>query len=388
MQKPPARALEVRDLSKTFVLSRGRSVAAVRDFSLRIEAGEFVTFLGPSGCGKTTVLRMLAGLERADTGDILIDGRSIQSLPPHRRHIGMVFQNYALFPHMSVFENVAYSLRIRKCPDPRVRSEVPAALKAVGLENMAGRLPGQLSGGQQQRVALARALVMQPDLLLFDEPLSNLDAKLRVQVRGELKRLQKSLGTTSIYVTHDQDEAMSLSDRVVVMRSGCVEQVGTPEEIYAHPASLFVADFIGQVNALPGRVLERTESRITVETLDHCINVPSRCPSNDVLVLVRPEAIRVTVPAGDGSLTGVVEEVEYRGDRIEYRIRVGQTLVVAIEASLQRHVRIVAGERVGLEFVAEAIHLLPAEPASALVLGEFPPIEAQRAVGPVPGLCP
>jgi iron(III) transport system ATP-binding protein len=387
MQKPPAKALEVRDLSKTFVLSRGRSVAAVRHFSLRIEAGEFVTFLGPSGCGKTTVLRMLAGLERADTGDILVDGRSIQSLPPHRRHIGMVFQNYALFPHMSVFENVAYSLRIRKCPDPRVRSEVPTALKTVGLEDMAGRLPGQLSGGQQQRVALARALVMQPDLLLFDEPLSNLDAKLRVQVRGELRRLQKSLGTTSIYVTHDQDEAMSLSDRVVVMNSGRVEQVGTPEEIYAHPASLFVADFIGQVNALPGRVLERTESRVTVKTLDHCISVPSRCPSNDVLVLVRPEAIRVTVPAGDGSLTGVVEEVEYRGDRIEYRIRVGQTLVVAIEASLQRHVRIVAGERVGLEFVAEAIHLLPAKPASALVLGEVPTIEAERAVGPVPGLC-
>ena len=387
MQKPPAKALEVRDLSKTFVLSRGRSVVAVRDFSLRIEPGEFVTFLGPSGCGKTTVLRMLAGLERGDKGDILVDGQSIQSLPPHRRHIGMVFQNYALFPHMSVFENVAYSLRIRKYPDQRVRSEVPTALKVVGLENMAGRLPGQLSGGQQQRVALARALVMQPDLLLFDEPLSNLDAKLRVQVRGELRRLQKSLGTTSIYVTHDQDEAMSLSDRVVVMNSGCVEQVGTPEEIYAHPASLFVADFIGQVNALPGRVLERTESRIMVETLDHCINVPSRCPSNDVLVLVRPEAIRVTVPAGDGSLAGVVEEVEYRGDRIEYRIRVGQTLVVAIEASLQRHVRIVAGERVGLEFVAEAIHLLPAEPASALVLGEVPTIEAQRAVGPVPGLC-
>jgi len=366
MQKSPAKTLELRGLGKTFVLSRGRSVVAVRDFSLRIEAGEFVTFLGPSGCGKTTVLRMLAGLERADTGDILIDGHSIQSLPPHRRHIGMVFQNYALFPHMSVFENVAYSLRIRKCPDQRVRSEVPTALKAVGLENMAGRLPGQLSGGQQQRVALARALVMQPDLLLFDEPLSNLDAKLRVQVRGELRRLQKSLGTTSIYVTHDQDEAMSLSDRVVVMNSGRVEQVGTPEEIYAHPASLFVADFIGQVNALPGRVVERTESRITVETLDHRIGVPSRCLANEVLVLVRPEAIRVTVPAGDGSRAGVVEEVEYRGDRIEYRIRVGQTLVVAIEASLQRHIRIVAGERVGLEFVAEAIHLLPAEPASAL----------------------
>jgi iron(III) transport system ATP-binding protein len=375
MQKPPAKSLDIRGLSKTFVLSGGRSVVAVRDFTLRIEPGEFVTFLGPSGCGKTTVLRMLAGLERADAGDILIDGRSIQSLPPHRRHIGMVFQNYALFPHMSVFENVAYSLRIRKCPDQRVRAEVPTALKVVGLENMAGRLPGQLSGGQQQRVALARALVMQPDLLLF--------AKLRVQVRGELRRLQKSLGTTSIYVTHDQDEAMSLSDRVVVMNSGRVEQVGTPEEIYAHPASLFVADFVGQVNALPGRVLARTESQITVETLDHCIGVSSQyCPANDVLVLVRPEAIRLTIPACDGSLAGVVEEVEYRGDRVEYRIRVGQTLVVAIEASLQRRVRIVAGECVGLELVEEAIHLLPAEPAPAFVLGDVPPTEAQPTLSP------
>jgi iron(III) transport system ATP-binding protein len=268
-----------------------------------------------------------------------------------------------------------------------VRAEVPIALKAVGLETMAERLPGQLSGGQQQRVALARALVMQPDLLLFDEPLSNLDAKLRVQVRVELRRLQKSLGTTSIYVTHDQDEAMSLSDRVVVMNSGRVEQVGTPEEIYAHPASLFVADFVGQVNALPGRVVERTESQINVETLGHRIGVPTQsCTANDVLVLVRPEAIRVSVPAGEGSPAGVVEEVEYRGDRIEYRIRIGQTLVIAIEASLQRRVRIVAGERVGLEFVDAAIHLLPAEPARALTPGDGAPIEAQRAVAPVPGL--
>src|SRR6185369_6589813 len=164
---------------------------------------------------------------------------------PHRRRVGMVFQNYALFPHMSVYENVAYSLRVRRYPDERVRSDVPTALKAVGLETMAGRLPGQLSGGQQQRVALARALVMQPDLLLFDEPLSNLDAKLRVQVRAELRRLQKRLGTTALYVTHDQDEAMSLSDRIAVMRDGRVEQFGTPEDVYLRPASLFVASFVG-----------------------------------------------------------------------------------------------------------------------------------------------
>ena len=363
MQTLPAKALDLRGLAKTFVLPGGRSVVAVRDFTLRIEPGEFVTFLGPSGCGKTTVLRMLAGLERADAGDILVDGRSIQSLPPHRRRIGMVFQNYALFPHMSVFENVAYSLRVRHSPEARVRAEVPTALNAVGLAYLSARLPGQLSGGQQQRVALARALVMQPDLLLFDEPLSNLDAKLRVQVRGELRRLQKRLGTTSIYVTHDQDEAMSLSDRIVVMHGGCVEQVGTPEEIYARPASLFVAGFVGQVNALPGRVVARADDQVVVETLDLRVAVSQRCAADDVLVVVRPEAVRVTVPPGSGSQPGVVEDVEYRGDRVEYRIRVGGTAMTAIEASLHRQVRIATGDRVGVELVPQALHLLPGHEA-------------------------
>jgi spermidine/putrescine ABC transporter ATP-binding subunit len=365
-EAPPAKALDIRALSKTFTLPGGRDVIAVHDFSLRIEPGEFVTFLGPSGCGKTTVLRMLAGLERSDAGEILVDGRSIQSLPPHRRRVGMVFQNYALFPHMSVFENVAYSLRVRKSPEARVRSDVPVALKAVGLETMAARLPGQLSGGQQQRVALARALVMQPDLLLFDEPLSNLDAKLRVQVRGELRRLQKRLGTTSIYVTHDQDEAMSLSDRIVVMNGGRVEQVGTPEEVYAHPASLFVADFVGQVNALQGRIVGRSESHVVVETLGRRISVANKeCQADDVLVLVRPEAVRVIDISDSDKHAGVVEEVEYRGDRVEYRIRVGGLLLVAIEASLQPGRRVATGDRVGLEFAEQAIHLLPAEALAA-----------------------
>ncbi len=365
-EAPPAKALDIRGLSKRFILAGGRDVIAVHDFSLRIEPGEFVTFLGPSGCGKTTVLRMLAGLERSDAGEILVDGRSIQSLPPHRRRVGMVFQNYALFPHMSVFENVAYSLRVRKSPETRVRSDVPVALKAVGLETMAARLPGQLSGGQQQRVALARALVMQPDLLLFDEPLSNLDAKLRVQVRGELRRLQKRLGTTSIYVTHDQDEAMSLSDRIVVMNGGRVEQVGTPEEVYAHPASLFVADFVGQVNALQGRIVGRSESHVVVETLGRRISVANKeCQADDVLVLVRPEAVRLIAISDSDKHAGVVEEVEYRGDRVEYRIRVGGLLLVAIEASLQAGRRVATGDRVGLEFAEQAIHLLPAAASAA-----------------------
>ena len=360
MNNVPAKTLEIRGLAKTYRLSGGRSAPAVRDFALRVEPGEFVTLLGPSGCGKTTVLRTLAGLEQPDAGEILLDGRAITALPAHRRRIGLVFQNYALFPHMTVFENVAYSFRIRRAPEAMVKSEVAAALKAVGLDEMGSRLPGQLSGGQQQRVALARAFVMQPDLLLFDEPLSNLDAKLRIQVRGELRRLQKRLGTTALYVTHDQAEAMSLSDRIAVMRDGQVEQIGTPEEIYARPASLFVADFVGRVNALPGRVIERSNGFASVEALNHRFQVPSaRCPDDDVLVLVRPEAIQMGDAAADRPI-GIVEEIEYCGDQIEYRVRVHVTLLVAVESALRRSRRIAVGDRVGLQFVTEAVHILPA----------------------------
>jgi iron(III) transport system ATP-binding protein len=361
MEQVPAKRLEIDGLTKAYRLAGGRSVPAVRDFTLRVEPGEFVTLLGPSGCGKTTVLRSLAGLEEPDAGEILLDGRSITALPAHQRRIGLVFQNYALFPHMTVFENVAYSLRIRHVAEVAVQGEVAAALKTVELDEMGSRLPGHLSGGQQQRVALARALVMKPDLLLFDEPLSNLDAKLRVQVRGELRRLQNRLGTTALYVTHDQDEAMSLSDRIVVMRAGQVEQVGTPEEIYARPASLFVADFVGQVNALPGRVVDRANGRISVETLNHRIQVSGSVgQATEVLVLVRPEAVRLCAPTPD-ELAGVVEELEYRGDRIEYRIRVGTALIVAVELALRSSRRIGQGDRVGLQLMEEGLHLLPAE---------------------------
>ena len=356
-----AKALKVLGLNKSFHLTTGRSVPAVRDFNLNLAPGELVTLLGPSGCGKTTVLRALAGLEELDEGEILLDGYSIANLPPHRRRMGFVFQNYALFPHMTVLENVAYSLRIRRSPDAEVRAKVASALLAVGLENLGPRLPGQLSGGQQQRVAVARALVMKPDLLLFDEPLSSLDTKLRVQVRAELRRLQKSLGTTTLYVTHDQDEAMSLSDRIAVMRAGKVEQVGTPEEIYARPASLFVAEFVGKVNALPGRVEGSSNGRSTVEILGHRIQVPTdRIPAAQVLVLVRPEAIRLCPPSAERP-AGRVEETEYLGDRIEYRIRVGTTLIVAAQSALGGASRVAESDTVGLEFVEDAIHLLPFE---------------------------
>jgi iron(III) transport system ATP-binding protein len=360
-----AKSLLIRGIAKSYAMPGGRVVNAVHDFDLAIEPGEFVTFLGPSGCGKTTLLRMLAGLEKPDAGEILLDGRAIERLPAHRRRIGMVFQNYALFPHLTVFENAAYALRVRRAPDAAVQNAVASALAAVGLADMGSRLPGQLSGGQQQRVALARALVMEPDLLLFDEPLSNLDAKLRVQVRGELRRLQKRLGTTAIYVTHDQDEAMSLSDRIAVINAGHLEQVATPEEIYARPASLFVADFVGQVNAIAGRVVARERGATTVALLGRTITLPGEhAGGDDVLVIVRPEALRVRRAPGPDA-NAVVEEVEYRGDRLEYRLRIADTRVVAVEPALGAQGRIAVGARVGLDIVAEAVHLLPGAPPGA-----------------------
>jgi len=214
-------------------------VRAVDNLSLTIEPGEFVTLLGPSGCGKTTTLRMIAGFETPTSGAIVLDGKDLASLSPDKRPMGMVFQSYALFPHMSVFENVAYGLRVKHMAKDQIRSEVGEVLKIMNLEHLANRAPNQLSGGQQQRVALARAMVIKPKVLLFDEPLSNLDAKLRAQMRIEIRSIQRKLGITSIFVTHDQDEAMALSDRIVVMRNAVVEQSGTPDEIYRRPSSVF-----------------------------------------------------------------------------------------------------------------------------------------------------
>lgn len=359
MSSRTAKSLQVRALNKSYGLRSGSRVPAVIDFSLDVAPGEFVTLLGPSGCGKTTALRALAGLEDIDSGEILLDGRSIAHLPSYRRRIGMVFQNYALFPHMSVFENVAYSLRLRRAAQADVKRDVGEALDVVGLAEYAARLPAQLSGGQQQRVAVARALVMKPDLLLFDEPLSNLDAKLRVQVRSELRRLQRALGTTSIFVTHDQEEAMSLSDRIAVMRAGRIEQIGAPTDIYARPATLFVAGFIGKINALPGTVLSTAGARATAECFGRRFDVPAASLApGEVLLIVRPETIRIQPPDADG-IDGVVSEIEYLGDRTEYRIRVGETTVTAVRPSLGPDIPFVEGARVRLAFAGDSIHLLP-----------------------------
>ncbi|WP_245416190.1 ABC transporter ATP-binding protein [Microvirga sp. 17 mud 1-3] len=361
MQVAPPKSLSIQGLNKSYPIGRGRRLPVVTDFNLSLTPGEFVTLLGPSGCGKTTVLRTLAGLEEFEEGEILLDGRSIARLPPHHRRIGLVFQNYALFPHMSVFENVAYSLRLRRVPEAQIKSNVATALTAVGLDDYGLRLPGQLSGGQQQRVAVARALVMNPDLLLFDEPLSNLDAKLRVQVRSELRRLQRRLGTTALFVTHDQDEAMSLSDRIAVMRAGKIEQIGPPEEIYARPATLFVAQFVGKVNALQGQVTAYRDRTAFVDVHGQTLRVQSLTApgSPDVLALIRPEAV-ILQPHGDGH-SGLVEEVEYLGDQTEYRIRIGSTLVTAVRSTLGQSWKIKDGDHVGVTFHEDAVHLLPRE---------------------------
>lgn len=304
------------------VTKRFGTVVAVDEVDLDVPPGKLVTLLGPSGCGKTTTLRIVAGLERPSAGWVWIGEVDVTGLPAARRGVTMVFQSYALFPHLSVFENVAYGLRVQRLPAGEVRRRVLEALELVGLPETAQRYPAQLSGGQQQRVALARALVMQPRVLLFDEPLSNLDAKLRRRVRAEIRMLQHRLGITSLYVTHDQAEALALSDVVVVMNQGRVEQVGTPEEVYRRPRTRFVADFIGEANLLPATyrdgVVELAGYRFPTDQ--------EEVPEGPVTFMVRPEAVRV---AEDGSgLPGVVRTVFFMGMTTEVLVEtpVGEVL--------------------------------------------------------------
>ena len=269
----------------------GKDFYAVKDNSLTIAPGEFVTLLGPSGCGKTTTLRMIAGFESPDEGEIYLGDEPINALTPNKRDTAMVFQSYALLPHYNVFDNVAYGLKLRKVPKEEIKDRVMKILDLVELSGMEGRMTNHLSGGQQQRVALARALVIEPSVLLFDEPLSNLDAKLRVTMRTEIRRIQQEVGITAIYVTHDQSEAMALSDRIIIMRSGVVEQIGTPQEIYYHPVNEFVADFIGEANFLKGKLeaIENGKARINVSgDICHAAVIPGMEVGKDYTIVLRP----------------------------------------------------------------------------------------------------
>ncbi|MGB1949268.1 MAG: spermidine/putrescine ABC transporter ATP-binding protein PotA [Marinobacter sp.] len=288
---------------------------------LDIYDGEFITLLGPSGCGKTTLLRLMAGFEQADAGRILLGDNDISHAPPEHRPLNTVFQHYALFPHMTVFDNVAYGLKMEKRPKHEIRERVEDALAMVQLGDCARRKPHQLSGGQQQRVAIARAVVKRPRLLLLDEPLSALDYKLRRTMQVELKRLQRELGITFVFVTHDQEEALSMSDRVVVLKDGVVQQLGTPREIYERPANLFTARFVGETNLFPGRLEQITDSAITVDVfgVHRTLRKPdfSVAEGQSVHVLLRPEDIRVLEPNADHGLSGKVVERNYKGSTLD-----------------------------------------------------------------------
>jgi ABC-type Fe3+/spermidine/putrescine transport system ATPase subunit len=309
------------------LVKRFGSLAALSEVSLSVEEGEMFTLLGPSGCGKTTLLRLIAGFYVPDVGDIRFDDRVVNGVPAHERGIGMVFQNYALWPHMTVFENVAYGLKLRKMPSPGIGQRVRGMLEKMNLDGLGERFPGQLSGGQQQRVALARALVLNPQILLLDEPLSNLDAKIRVQVRSEIRKLQKELGITAVYVTHDQEEALALSDRIAVMNQGKVSQVGPPKALYERPATRFVADFIGINNLVEGTVrsVDAPQRRLRAETalgeLEAIHDAPLRAGDRCV-ICIRPENIApAALPGVDRNrFRGTIGLTAYMGNTLRYEV--------------------------------------------------------------------
>lgn len=336
--------LSVKDLTKVFP----GGVRAVDGVSFTVSAGSLFTLLGPSGCGKTTTLRLVAGLESPTSGQILFNDEDYTTFPPHRRNIGMVFQSYALFPHMTVFENVAYGLRVRNASNEDIRHRVGSALELVGLEHTADRRPTQLSGGQQQRIALARALVYDPSILLLDEPLSNLDAKLRVQMRDEIRRIQKTAGATTVYVTHDQEEALSISDIIAVLHSGKISQMGLPHEIYEKPASAIVADFIGKANFVDCKVISSKqdgERSLVSITPEYAIEV-GRCAGDKsafangqlALLFFRPEKASISKKAiPQRSIPCTVTQILYLGESVRYMLKLvtGESVSVALNRRME-----------------------------------------------------
>ncbi len=334
----------------------GKDFYAVHDVELDIKPGSFVTLLGPSGCGKTTTLRMIAGFESPDEGEIYLGGEPINALTPNKRDTAMVFQSYALFPHYNVFDNVAYGLKLRKVPKNEIRERVTSILKLVELSDMEQRMTNQLSGGQQQRVALARALVVEPGVLLFDEPLSNLDAKLRVQMRTEIRRIQQTLGITAIYVTHDQSEAMAISDNIILMKSGVIAQMGSPTDIYYHPNSEFVADFIGECNFLPCKVTGREDSEAIAEVYGYPVRVRSeKDTEGSAEIVLRPEAIEI---ADQGQLPCKVELSCFMGSYQNYHVRIGETLVkISDNCPIGKKIFQV-GDNAYISFRSDCAHLL------------------------------
>ena len=348
--------LELHNLSKTF----GGSGAVV-DFDLAVERGEFVSFLGPSGCGKTTTLRMIAGFELPTSGQVTLDGKDLTTKPPNQRNVGMVFQSYALFPNMTVAKNVGFGLKVRGRPKDEVEGRVKEMLELIKMSHLEKRFPYQLSGGQQQRVALARALAIQPHVLLLDEPLSALDAKIRVELRAEIRRIQRELQITTVYVTHDQEEALSISDRVVVMNAGRMEQVGQPFEIYNFPRTEFVAGFVGTLNQLRVTVVEAASGRVAFADQSFLTSGPLEVGKGEtVLAMLRPEELHFGVAPGENQLDGKVESVNFLGSLVRIQLSVGPAKVT-LDALNERRLNLPrVGEMQTISFPPHAVWVMPA----------------------------
>jgi ABC-type Fe3+/spermidine/putrescine transport system ATPase subunit len=354
--------IRLEAIQKTFFHRIRGAVTAVENVSLEVEPGEFLTLLGPSGCGKTTTLRMIAGFERPDRGRVFIGDEDVTDLMANRRNIGFVFQNYALFPHLSVFENVAYGLKVQGKPSSDIGREVGKVLELVGLTGYERQFPHQLSGGEQQRVALARAVVIEPRVLLFDEPLSNLDARLRVYMRGEIRRLQKALAITAVYVTHDQEEAMAISDHIAVMNEGRIIQIATAEELYLRPEDAFVAQFIGRINALPAKVLALAGGEVSLSLFGRTFHLTAPPDGLSVgrmiQVFIRPEAVTLTRAAGGDLLRGVVAERTFLGEKADYLLQMDGGRLSATAYDPLRHGTFAVGETVGIGIESGVIHIL------------------------------
>ncbi len=347
--------LRLAGITKTF-----GDFTAVDGFNLDVREGEFITLLGPSGCGKTTTLRIIAGFLVPDSGEVFINRRPVNDLPPNRRNTGMCFQSYALFPHMTVYENVRFGLRMKRVPPAEQKTRIRDVLAMVGLEELAGRKPAELSGGQQQRVALARAVVIQPDVLLFDEPLSNLDAKLREYVRVEIRNLQKRLGITSVYVTHDQAEALVISDRVVVMNRGKIEQVGDPYSVYSRPRTGFVAGFIGLANIFSGEVIgaEGERYRLRCDLGEIVLRSERPLAGRDVLFSFRPEDVALYRPSMANRIRGRIHQAIFMGNLTDLFVDVGEARL-RVQMSTDRPFR--EGDPIEVGIPEEAFRILERE---------------------------
>lgn len=353
--------VEIKNLTKTFITNKSEQVKAVDNIDLVIEPGEFVCLLGPSGCGKTTTLRMLAGFEIPTDGEILIGDKNVANLTPDKRDTAMVFQNYALFPHMNVYDNIAYGLKIQKLPKEEINQRVDKILNLMKMEDFAHRVPSEMSGGQQQRVSLARALIMESGVLLFDEPLSNLDAKLRIHMRDEIRKIQKEVGTSSIYVTHDQEEAMGLSDKIVIMKDGTIQQVGSPREIYQKPVNEFVAQFIGRANILDGKIIDEKDDTVIIDVCGikyETEKTTGHSLGENIRFMIRPESFII----GENDFNAEVTKSVFMGSHHEYEIILKDgdktTTVEISENNPMRKVPVEVGQKLSFAMDSNSIHIL------------------------------